>query len=270
MPLNFTTATAAELELERNSVHLALQKLATLPAWSEVSKSAATNLLQVKTELEDVYRLLSSDDLAQLTKPQRADLLLRLKSTADKVTFAYQIQYISLSASPDTTKEFFTDYSFSGLSHEQAKRVQEIAKKRDDKDDKADYRKYETTRRKPYYYSPYPSPYTPKPAYPPANNYQNPPQQYQAPPQQYQAPHTPFLAPTPPLLRFAYNPPPPAPVMYYDQQPYSSNYDTDRKKWQIEKEKATSTCNDCGERGHWKGDLQCRLAMNRVAGYMLH
>ena len=146
MPLNYATATATQLELERNSVHLALQKLATPSAWSEVSKSAATNLLQVKTELEDAYRLLSSDDLKQMTEPQRADFLLRLMSATDKVTSAYQIQYISLSASPDTAKEFFTDCSFSGLSHEQAKRVQEIAKKRDDR---ADYRKYETTRCKP-------------------------------------------------------------------------------------------------------------------------
>ena len=94
MPLNFATATAAKLELERNSVHLALQKLTTPSAWNKVSKSAATNLLQVKTELEDAYRLLSSDDLAQITEPQRADLLLRLKSATDKVTSAYQIQYM--------------------------------------------------------------------------------------------------------------------------------------------------------------------------------
>ena len=57
MPLNYAKATATELDLERNAVHFALQKLATLFAWSEVFKSATKNLLQVKAELEDAYRL---------------------------------------------------------------------------------------------------------------------------------------------------------------------------------------------------------------------
>ena len=100
MPVNYKTASQAELDIERAAVNLSLHKHTADSSWSKVTKSVASDLLNVKTDMEDLFRLLASADLATLTGQQKADFLLRLNSSTSKITTAFQVQFIALSDSP--------------------------------------------------------------------------------------------------------------------------------------------------------------------------
>ena len=64
MPVNYKTASQAELDIERAAVNLSLHKQTAYSSWSKITKSVASNLLNVKTEMEDIYRLQASAHLA--------------------------------------------------------------------------------------------------------------------------------------------------------------------------------------------------------------
>ena len=64
MPVNYKTASQAELDIERAAVNLSLHKQMADSSWSKITKSIASDLLNVKTEMEDIYRLLAFADLA--------------------------------------------------------------------------------------------------------------------------------------------------------------------------------------------------------------
>lgn len=286
MPLDFPTATQAELDLERNAVHLALQKQTTTGSWSKVVKSVATELLHTKTDLEDIYRLLASADLATVTGQQKTDFLLKLKSAALKITNAYQVTYISLSDAPDTAEEFLTLDSCSGLSPEQTKKITEIRKKKEDLADKAEQKAqkvsfFNSNRNKPYYQ---PKAFESSNFQTPMNfqnmmNLQNP-LNYHTPYANFQAmnfqpkPRFHFSGPPPPLAlpntSLYYNSAYPGQTqqqLTYVPQP---NLAREKKKLMIEQEKLETQCKDCDLFGHWRGDARCPLAVSRVAGYMLH
>ena len=136
MPVNYKTASQAELDIERAAVNLSLHKQTTDSSWSKVTKSVASDLLNIKADMEDLYRLLASADLAALTGQQKADFLLRLNSSTSKITTAFQVQFIAISDSPSIAQEFIQQDDVTGLSPEQSKKISEIRKKREDQSDK--------------------------------------------------------------------------------------------------------------------------------------
>ena len=81
MPVNNKTESQAELDKERAAVNLSLHKQMADSSWSKFTKSVTSHLLNVKTEMEDLHRLLASTDLAALTGQQKADFLLKLNSS---------------------------------------------------------------------------------------------------------------------------------------------------------------------------------------------
>lgn len=272
MPVNYKTASQAELDIERAAVNLSLHKQTTDSSWSKVTKSVASDLLNVKADMEDLYRLLASADLAALTGQQKADFLLRLNSSTSKITTAFQVQFIAISDSPSIAQEFIQQDDVTGLSPEQSKKISEIRKKREDQSEKDELKAekaqkqsfYDPNRRKPFYnmYAPKPRGFPNQMIYPQFSQFQN----------------------SSPIMNLSTPPPPlslPLPGMFYNASssystPSSSmpalTYTTDRekKKQMIEQEKLTSYCKDCDKIGHWRGDAKCEFAALRLAGYMLH
>jgi hypothetical protein len=272
MPVNYKTASQAELDIERAAVNLSLHKQTADSSWSKITKSVASDLLNVKTEMEDLYRLLTSADLAALTGQQKADFLLKLNSSTSKITTAFQVHFIALSDSPSIPQKFIQQDAFTGLSPEQSKKISELRKKREDQSEKDELKAekaqkqsfYDPNRRKPFY-----NMFVPKP-----RGFPNQMIYPQFPQMQNSSPNMNLSTPPPPLSF-------PLPGMFYNA---SSSYpatptsmpaltytsDREKKRQMIEQEKLNSYCKDCNKLGHWKGDAQCQFAALRLAGYMLH
>ena len=287
MPVNFKTASQAELDIERASVNLSLHKQTADSSWSKVTKSVASDLLNVKTEMEDLYRLLASADLAALTGQQKGDFLLKLNSSTAKITTAFQVQYIALSDSPATAEEFIQQDAFTGLSPEQSKKVSEIRKKREEQSEKDELKAekaqkitfYDQSRRKPFYnsFASKSQGFSNQVIYPQFAQFQN----SHSPNMNLSTPPPPLSFPLPGMF---YNAPSPYPAPSSSYPTPSSSYpapstsmpaltyitDREKRKQMIEQEKLNSHCLDCKKLGHWKGDPICKFAALRHAGYMLH